>query len=128
LDGTVSAYARDFEKSNAGRLCGLAGEIERHNTPECVGVCIEDPFGMNRQACKVLDMMVGVAIVTCERLGLPYSIINVGKVKKHATGKGNAKKPEVQAAALGRWGLDLGEDEADASWSAAYALDHNLFG
>jgi hypothetical protein len=46
----------------------LSAEIERHNVPECVGVCIEDPFGMNRQACKVLDMMVGVAIVTCERL------------------------------------------------------------
>ncbi len=72
-------------------------------------------------------MLFGVGIVTCERLGLPYSIINVGKLKKHATGKGNAKKPEMQAAALSRWGVELGEDESDAAWAGAYALDHNLF-
>ena len=39
-----------------GRLVRLLAELEWHNDPGCVGVCIEDPFGMNRQACKVNAM------------------------------------------------------------------------
>jgi hypothetical protein len=34
--------------------------------------------------------------------------------KDHATRKGNAKKPDMQAAAQARWGVLLKEDEADA--------------
>jgi hypothetical protein len=41
--------------------------------------------------------------------------------------KGNAKKPDMQAAAKVRWGKDLGEDEADAAWAGAFALDCELF-
>lgn len=71
--------------------------------------------------------MFGVAVYTCERLGLPWYPLNLMTSKKHATGKGNAKKPDMQAAAKARWGVDLGEDEADAAHAEAYALDHNLF-
>lgn len=41
--------------------------------------------------------------------------------------EGNAKKPDMQAAAKARWGVSLKEDEADAVWAAAYALDGDLF-
>jgi hypothetical protein len=33
----------------------------------------------------------------------------------------------MQGAAKARWGVDLKEDEADASWAGAYALDEGLF-
>jgi Holliday junction resolvasome RuvABC endonuclease subunit len=55
------------------------------------------------------------------------ALVNLVKLKKHATGKGNAQKPEMQEAAKARWGIDLSEDEADATWAGAYALDHNIF-
>jgi len=42
--------------------------------------------------------------------------------KKHATGKGNAKKPEMQAEAKARWGKDLSEDEDDAAFVGAYVI------
>ncbi|TWA97534.1 hypothetical protein FBZ96_106593 [Bradyrhizobium stylosanthis] len=71
--------------------------------------------------------MLGAAVLTCERLALPWSMLHLSKLKKHATGKGNAKKPEMQAAAKARWGKDLGEDEADAAWAGAYGLDSDLF-
>lgn len=47
--------------------------------------------------------------------------------KVHATAKGNATKPEMQVAAKERWGADFGEDEADAAWTGAFALDAGLF-
>jgi Holliday junction resolvasome RuvABC endonuclease subunit len=71
--------------------------------------------------------MLGAAVLACELAGLPWSTIHLSKLKIHATGKGNAKKPEMQAAARARWSKDLGEDEADAAWAEAYALDSNLF-
>jgi hypothetical protein len=58
---------------------------------------------------------------------LSGSPVNLVKLKVHATGKGNALKPEMQAAAKERWGKDLGEDEADAAWAGAFALDCDLF-
>jgi Holliday junction resolvasome RuvABC endonuclease subunit len=42
--------------------------------------------------------MLGAAVLDCELAGLPWSAINLSKLKLHATGKGNASKPEVQAA------------------------------
>lgn len=51
----------------------------------------------------------------------------IAKLKIHATGKGNAKKPDMQAAVKERWGVELKEDEADAAWAEAFALDCNLF-
>ncbi len=46
------------------------------------------------------------------------------EVKKHATGKGNAPKPLMVAAARARWGKEVqDEDEADALCVLAWVLD-----
>jgi Holliday junction resolvasome RuvABC endonuclease subunit len=126
VDGGLSTYARNAEKTSEGRLRSVASEIERHNTPDCIGVCIEKPFG-RFSGIDVMLGMFGVAVHTCERMGLPWYPLNLMTSKKHATGKGNAKKPEMKAAAKARWGFDLSEDEADAAWAGAFALDHSLF-
>jgi len=38
---------------------------------------------------------------------IPFAIANPGQVKKHATGKGNAKKHEMYTEFLQRTGVDL---------------------
>lgn len=48
---------------------------------------------------------------------IPVAIVNPGTLKKWATGKGNAKKPEVLAAAR-EWCRPRNHDEADAAWLA----------
>lgn len=126
MDGGVETYSRVAEKTYEGRLLSIAGEIERHNVPECLGVCIEKPFG-RFGGIDVMLGMFGVAVYKCQHLGLPWYPLNLMTSKKHATGKGNAKKHHMQAAAKERWGVEMGEDEADAAHAAAYALDHNLF-
>lgn len=55
---------------------------------------------------KALLPMLGAAVPACELEGLPWSTAHLAKLEIHATGKGNAKKPQVQAAAKTR---DLGE-------------------
>ena len=57
---------------------------------------------------------LGVLTAWCEHHQIPYSGIPVGTIKKHATGKGNADKAAMVAAARAR-GFDPADDnEADA--------------
>jgi len=126
-DGTIETSSRNIEASINARCLAIATLIERRQNADCIGVCIEEPFSGQFSSVKALFPMLGAAVLTCERLGLPWSMVHLSKLKKHATGKGNAKKPEMQAAAKARWGKDLGEDEADAAWAGAFALDCGLF-
>lgn len=127
LDGTVEASTHKLKNDLQGRTSGVAGIIKRHASADCLGVCIEEPFSGQFSSVKALFPMLGAAVLACELEGLPWSTAHLAKLKIHATGKGNAKKPEMQAAAKARWGVDLKEDEADAAWAGAYALDHALF-
>jgi Holliday junction resolvasome RuvABC endonuclease subunit len=60
----------------------------------------------------------------CERLRMPYVSVNTQTLKVFATGTGKAKKPAMIAAAKEATGLDLDEHEADAYWTARWALEH----
>lgn len=48
--------------------------------------------------------------------GIEYLGRSPAEIKKHATGKGNADKAAVLAAARARWPQVASEDEADALW------------
>ena len=75
---------------------------------------------MGVDAAHVYGGIVSHLQAVCEESGpVPYAAIPVGSVKKAATGKGNADKLAMIAAANSRWGLRLGpkdDDEADARW------------
>lgn len=126
-DGSIITHTVKHKSDLKDRVCGVAGIIKLNATPDCLGVCIEEPFSGQFSSVKALFPMIGAVVLECEAQGLPWSFIHLSKLKSHATGKGNAKKPEMQAAAFERWGKHLGEDEADAAWAAAYAMDCNLF-
>ena len=127
LDGEIDAHHQKFESEMQARLLGVAGIVRHHAGPDCLGVCIEQPFGANAKSLQVLYGMMGAVCLAAVEAGLSVSLVNLVKLKVHATGKGNAKKPEMQAAAKTRWGEDLGEDEADAAWAGGYAMDCGLF-
>ena len=50
----------------------------------------------------------------CEHHQIPYQGVPVGTIKKHATGKGNAGKDEMLAAARARGFVPADDNEADA--------------
>lgn len=70
-----------------------------------------------------------IALEVAADRGLEVTSVHTATLKRHATGRGNAKKPDMVAAATARWPhvgrrLDpLGEDEADALCVLAWALD-----
>jgi Holliday junction resolvasome RuvABC endonuclease subunit len=59
----------------------------------------------------------------CELRRIPYQGVPVGTVKKYATGRGNADKAAMVAAARAKWpNADIANDnEADARWIAECA-------
>lgn len=57
----------------------------------------------------------------CEHHQIPYQGIPVGTIKKHATGKGNASKDEMIAAARNLGHAPADDNEADALALLAYA-------
>lgn len=59
------------------------------------------------------------ALAATHALGAPVAAVNVATVKKTATGRGNATKALVTAAAVERWGDGVNQsDIADACWVA----------
>lgn len=71
-------------------------------------------------AAQIYGGIVAMVSALCEERKVPYVGVPVGTVKKCATGKGNAGKPEMIAAANTTWSLAIGDadDEADALWIA----------
>jgi hypothetical protein len=103
LDGGLDAQTVWLEANIGHRTVGVAGVINRFAGPDSVGVCIEEPFSRQFSSVKALLPMLGAAVLACELAGLPWSAIHLARLKIHARGKGNAKKPEMQAAAKARW-------------------------
>ena len=63
----------------------------------------------------------------CEAHKVPYEGIPVGTIKKHATGKGNAGKDEMIAAARKISGFGIADDnEADAVCLLDYVCARNV--
>jgi crossover junction endodeoxyribonuclease RuvC len=82
-------------------------------------------FGSKGRAVINLGELGGVIRLALRDRGTPYVEVPPANVKKYATGRGNAPKEEVLAAAIRRLNF-AGHDhnEADAWWLRAMALDH----
>jgi Holliday junction resolvasome RuvABC endonuclease subunit len=77
---------------------------------------------LGTDAAHVYGGIVAVVMAFCEERQVPYEGIPVGTIKKLATGKGNANKDAMVAAARERWPEFDGDDnEADARWMLAVA-------
>ena len=77
------------------------------------------------EAAHFYGALVGTLLLWCAHQQEPvaYASVGVGAVKKHATGKGNAKKPAMIEAARRRWGEVDDADQADALWLLATYLE-----
>lgn len=65
-------------------------------------------------AAHVYGGLMATLTAWCELRGIPYQGVPVGTIKKHATGKGNANKDAMIAAAVARGFTPCDDNEADA--------------
>ena len=87
-------------------------EAARHAAPKMQGALVHQA------------RLQGVIELWCIDAGIEYRAYSPSEIKKHATGKGNAGKPAVLAAARAKWPDRRIEDdnEADALWLLDLAL------
>jgi Holliday junction resolvasome RuvABC endonuclease subunit len=72
-------------------------------------------------AAHVYGGLVAAIQAWCEIVGIEYTAIPVGQIKRTATGKGNANKQMMIDAAEANWSLDgIDDNEADALWIAEH--------
>lgn len=83
-------------------------------------IAYEECVALRGDASRVYNAMLGVVQAACERWSIPYQGIPIATVKRTATGKGNANKEMMVAAAVAKWPICLGLDDnaADAIWVA----------
>ena len=65
-------------------------------------------------AAHIYGGLLATLTALCELRGIPYAGVPVGRIKKFWTGKGNAGKPEMLAAAVKRGYAPKDDNEADA--------------
>lgn len=65
-------------------------------------------------AAHVYGGLMATLTAWCELRGIAYQGVPVGTIKKHATGKGNASKDAMIAAAMARGFNPADDNEADA--------------
>lgn len=88
-------------------------------------VCWEHAFKQPGIANEVHHNLVGVLLNWCEHNQIGYLRVNASTIKKFTTGKGNAKKPEMVAAAKALGYKILDDNEADAIHLLRYVLSVN---
>lgn len=85
-------------------------------------VVMED-LPRNAMGAGVTGMVQGVCRLAMRDLGVPYITITPATLKKFATGKGNAKKPDMRAAWFNLTGMDNKDDnQVDAAWLRVIGL------
>lgn len=90
----------------------------------CDLVVIEDLPPIRAHALSILGMVHGTIRTALMAWGIPYVLVPPGSVKKYATGKGTATKPDMRMALFQRAGIDLRDDnQVDATWLRFMALD-----
>lgn len=77
-------------------------------------VVYERPQLRHLTTARLLLGFIGMIEAESERARVPYIEVRADRIKKHATGKGNAKKPQmIEAARAKGWSI-RSDDEADA--------------
>jgi hypothetical protein len=97
IDGGQDAQTIRLEGNIGSRAVGGGGIIARYVGPGCIVGCVEEPFSGQFSSVKARFPMRGAAVLARELARLPWSAIGLSRLKLHATGKGNAGKPEIRS-------------------------------
>lgn len=109
------------------RLLEIGQEIAIAIDGRSIDLVVIEDLPTHAKSAGITGMVHGAARVLLFRLRVPYVTVPPASLKKYATGKGNAGKPEMAVALFKRFGLELADDnQVDAFWLRA--AGHDLFG
>jgi Holliday junction resolvasome RuvABC endonuclease subunit len=125
-DGTLDTIRPPYLGDR--RLDDIATRIEQaaiNTTPDLSDllVVIED-LPTHARAAGITGMVHGAVRLTLIHWDISYFTVPPATLKKYATGRGNAPKPDMRMALYKRTGQDVPDDnQVDAAWLRHLALD-----
>lgn len=132
LSLTATGYANDAgtgtltaaPKKGCARLALLRDLVSLECRDADLVVVEGYAFAARNSHAHALGELGGVIRLALHEAGVPFVDVPPASLKKYATGKGNANKGEMLAAAIRRLGYEGASDnEADAMWLRAMGLD-----
>jgi hypothetical protein len=124
--GTVSFRPGRFDGGGMRylRFTNWLGELDRHNGFSAI-YFEEVRRHVGTDAAHVYGGLMATLTAWAELRGVPYQGVPVGTIKRHATGKGNANKDAMMAAARARDFSPADDNEADAIALLFWAIETN---
>lgn len=106
------------DESAGMRLIRFKSKLKEIIESEKIDIVVfERTAGFHKNALIVQAELHGVLKLFLEENGIQYKAYSAAEIKKHATGKGNAKKELMIAEAQRKLGYKGSDDnEADALW------------
>ena len=105
------------------RFTNWLGEMERLSGPIAAIWFEEVRRHAGTDAAHVYGGLMATLTAWAELRGVPYEGVPVGTIKRHATGKGNANKDAMIAAARARGFSPADDNEADAIAILLWAIE-----
>ena len=123
--GTVSFRPGRFDGGGMRylRFTNWLGELDRLSGPISTIWFEEVRRHVGTDAAHVYGGLMATLTAWAELRGVPYEGVPVGTIKRHATGKGNADKEAMIAAARARGFSPADDNEADAIAILFWALE-----
>jgi len=125
--GTVSFRPSRYDGGGMRylRFTNWLGELDRLSGPIAAIWFEEVRRHVATDAAHIYGGLMATLTAWAELRGVPYEGVPVGTIKRHATGKGNADKDAMIAAARGRGFSPADDNEADAIALLLWAIATN---
>lgn len=112
------------DKRGEERLDYIAAKVREHTTGADVVLIEGFSFGSKGSAVYEIGGVGWLVRWMLWRTGQRYVIVPPATLKMYATGRGNANKADMLAAAIKRLGVEFTDDNlVDATWLRAAGLD-----
>ncbi|MGV9779731.1 hypothetical protein [Streptosporangium sp. NPDC003464] len=121
---TLRTVASDGDQRLRRIMVTVRAEAYDYFNIEPIELAVIEDLPKHAQGAGITGMVHGAVRIALMELGVPYALVPPATLKKYATGRGNATKPDMRMALYRRTGLDLRDDnQVDAWWLRAAGLD-----
>ncbi len=121
---TIRTLASDGDQRLRSIMVTVRADAWDYINSEPIELAVIEDLPTHAHGAGITGMVHGAVRVALIERGVPYALIPPATLKKYATGRGNATKPDMRMALFQRAGLDLRDDnQVDAWWLRAAGLD-----